>query len=361
MTHLRSDRLGRLRDAMGANGVDHLWIEPSVGFRYLTSTEPMSVERLAGLLVPREGDLRALVPEMLAAELEPLGIEILTWSDSTGPEAAAASLLSGVATLHIQGSLAAWAWDALSKATPSTTIAIDPGALSGLREIKDDEEVESLRRSAAVADDMVEWIATVDVTDLTEMHLGGRIQARFLEAGTQPWAPLVATGANASMPHYIDAASKIDPRQPLLCDFGASLDGYWSDITRVFFPRDVEAEISHAYDVVCAAYDAALASVADGVPCSDVDRAARAVIEKAGFGDAFIHRTGHGLGLELHEPPYLAGGNDTPLQTGNVFSIEPGVYFPDRFGLRFENIVYLGPEGPIELNRARRNHRFVST
>ena len=189
---------------------------------------------------------------------------------------------------------------------------------------------------------------------MTEQELGGRIQARFLTEGTQPWGPVVATGVNAAIPHYAEASSKIDPSRPLLCDLGATLDGYQSDMTRVYFPAEVEAEVAAAYEIVGAAYDAALATAADGVPCSEVDSAARAVITDAGYGPAFLHRTGHGLGLELHEPPYLNGGNDAPLRTGNVFSIEPGIYVPGRFGLRFENIVYLGPDGPEELNHAPR-------
>lgn len=354
MTQLRADRLARLREVMEEQAVGALWIEPSVGFRYLTGLEPVSIERLAGLLVPRSGELRALAPEMMSEELEPLGIEVVTWSDADGPSTAAARVLSGVGSLHIQGSLPAWAWDALATASPATSIALDPGTLSGLREVKDDDEIALLRRSATVADETVRWIAEQDVSALTELQLAGRIQARFLTEGTQPWPPLVATGPNASIPHYVEAASKVDPSKPLLCDFGASLEGYWSDITRVFFPVDVEAEIAAAYEVVCAAYDAALATVADGVPCAEVDRAARSVITDAGYGPQFVHRTGHGLGLDLHEPPYLTGGNETPLRSGNVFSIEPGIYVPGSFGLRFENIIHLGPDGPEELNRAPR-------
>jgi len=355
MTELRRDRLERLRASMEAVGVDHLWIEPSVGFRYLTSAEPLSIERMAGLLVPREGEPRALAPEMMLAELEPLGVETVVWSDSDGPAAAITRVLTGVRTLHIQGSLPAWAWDALATASPAVSIHIDPGALSGLREVKDDDEVAALRRSAALADEVVEWIATLGLSNETESRVGGRIQARFLEASAQPWAPLVATGANAAIPHYADAGSKIEVGRPLLCDLGACLDGYWSDITRVYFPAEVAPEVASAYEIVCAAYDAALSAVADGVPCAEVDRAARRVIEDAGYGDAFLHRTGHGLGLELHEPPYLNGGNESPLRVGNVFSIEPGIYVPGSFGLRYENIVYLGPEGPVELNRAPRS------
>ena len=139
MATLRSDRLAQLRSAMEERRVEALWIEPSVGFRYLASLEPLSFERLTGLLVPRRGDLRALAPEMAAEEFEPLGIETVTWNDSEGPSAAAARVLAGVRSLHIQGSLPAWAWDVLATASPGTSIAVDPGTLAGVREVKDDD------------------------------------------------------------------------------------------------------------------------------------------------------------------------------------------------------------------------------
>ncbi|MGH2820467.1 MAG: M24 family metallopeptidase, partial [Actinomycetota bacterium] len=152
----------------------------------------------------------------------------------------------------------------------------------------------------------------------------------------------------------------IDTAQPLLMDFGCAVEGYWSDITRIYFPHALDAEIAETYEIVCDAYDAAFDALEPGVTCHEVDRAARAVIEKAGYGEAFLHRTGHGLGLEVHEPPYLRSGNEQPLDVGHVFSVEPGIYVPGRFGVRYENIVHLGAHGPESMNRSPRRHSFDS-
>jgi Xaa-Pro dipeptidase len=352
------DRMNRLRDVMGERGVEHLWVEASVGFHYLTGHKPISVERTMGLLVSRAGRTKLVTPAMHAEELVGIADEVFDWTDSTGPETATAAVLEDVDVLHVQGSLLASAWYALADAKPGLRLALDPGCVASLREHKDSHELEALRSAAALADETALWIATLDVTTHTERSLRGAIQARFLGLGPMPWEPLVATGANASMPHYEGGDSPIAPDRPLLCDFGAATDGYWSDITRVFFPQSTAPEVERAYETVCAAYDAALAVLAPGVPCGEVDAAARKVITDAGMGDAFIHRTGHGVGLEIHEPPYLHGGNESPLEVGHVFSIEPGVYFPGRFGLRFENVIYMGDNGAEELNRAPRMLRL---
>jgi Xaa-Pro aminopeptidase len=351
------ERLDRLRKEMIERGIEHLWVEPSVGFLYLTGLEPISIERLTGLLIPAQGEMRLLVPLMLAEECEFIGADAVTWDDTSGPDEATARVLSGISTLHIQGSLPSWALFALRSAAPSTSIELDPGTLERLREIKDPAEIETLRASGEVTDGMIEWIEKLGPVGLTERALGTRIQARYLELGVVPTdSPLVASGANAAMPHHAGGDLPIDPSAPLLIDIMCRLDGYWSDITRVLFPERTDPEIMESFEIVCAAYDAAFAAVAVGVLCSDVDAAARSVIERAGLGERFLHRTGHGLGLEMHEAPYIRGGNDQPLEVGHVFSIEPGVYIPGRYGLRFENSVALTANGPLELNRSARRH-----
>jgi Xaa-Pro aminopeptidase len=181
------------------------------------------------------------------------------------------------------------------------------------------------------------------------------MQARFLEHGHPPHPDfIVATGPNAALPHHETGEAPIDARAPLLLDFGCLVDGYFSDITRVVLPEELPAEVEEAYAVVLAAHDAAVAALAPGVPCEEVDRAARDVVVAAGHGERFLHRTGHGLGLEIHERPYLRSGNPQPLEVGHVFSVEPGIYVAGAFGLRFETIYHLGPNGPEPLNRAPR-------
>ena len=136
---------------------------------------------------------------------------------------------------------------------------------------------------------------------------------------------------------------------PLLTDFGCITGGYHSDITRV---HHTDGEAAEAYAIVQAAHDAVIAGLEPGLPCEEADRLARDVIEGAGYGERFVHRTGHGVGLEIHEEPYLRAGNPAPLEVGHVFSVEPGIYVPGSFGVRYENLVHLGPDGPELLNAA---------
>jgi Xaa-Pro aminopeptidase len=354
------DRVSRLQEEMSWRGLEWLWVEPSVGFLYLTGLEPISIERLTGLLVPSEGELRLLVPLMLRDECASINAEVEVWTDGEGPEPATERLVKDVKRLHVQGSLPVWVLTMLRSVKPEMDVELDPGALSVLRERKDANEIELIERSGAVTDEMVEWIGTVDLDAVTERRLGGMIQARYLELGHQPTpVPLVASGANASMPHYSGEDSPIRTDALLLLDFGCSIEGYWSDITRLYFPRDLDAEVQRAFDIVCAAYDSAFARVEPGVTCEQIDRAARKVITDAGYGEQFVHRTGHGIGLEMHEAPYIRDGNDQPLEIGHVFSIEPGIYVSGRFGVRYENIVYLSDDGPVSVNDSPRVHRFA--
>lgn len=358
---MREQRLNRLVESMTAAGVDHLWVEPSVGFVYLTGIEALSFERLAGLLVAKTGELRLLVPLMLREEFQALvnRAEIFVWDDGEGPEEAAGKILAGVDSLHVQGSLPVWAFEVLRTAGDGPRMAIDPGTLTELRAIKDEAEIALLRRSSSVSDEVMTWISTVDVAGLSEIELAGRIRARYLELGYEPanWA-LVASGANAAMPHYAGGDVPIATTEPLLTDFGGTVEGYWSDITRVHFPAREDERVMEAYEVVCAAAAAAFEKVAVGVPCMDVDRAARAVIEEAGYGEYFIHRTGHGLGLEVHEAPYITPTNEQLLEAGHVFTIEPGIYLAGEWGLRYENTIYLSETGPESLNKSPRVHHL---
>jgi Xaa-Pro aminopeptidase len=353
-------RLGGLQEKLRERGAEALWVEPSVGLFYLTGLEPVSMERLFGLLVPAFGAPRMVVPLLLKDECEHVDVaEQVVRGDAQGPQNATTAALEGVSRVLVQGSLPVWSLRLLETAKPDLEVEEDLGVLSGMRERKEPEEVELIRRSGTLTDESVSWVGTLDLQNLTERQLSGKIQARYLERGHRP-SPfgLIATGPNTAMPHYVGGEVPIRIDQLLLMDFGCAVDGYWSDITRIYFPRDLDREIEEAYDIVCEAYEAALAILGPGVPCQEVDRVARRVIENAGYGDAFLHRTGHGLGLEVHEEPYLRDGNEKPLEVGHVFSVEPGIYVQGRFGVRYENIVHLGAGGPEPMNLSPRKHYF---
>src|SRR5690606_22924795 len=169
---------------------------------------------------------------------------------------------------------------------------------------------------------------------------------------------IVAAGENAASPHHHAGPRVIREGEIVLCDFGGTMDGYCSDITRCVFTGDVDPEVAEAYDVLLAAQQAAVAAATVGTPCEDVDRTARRIIADAGYGDYFVHRTGHGIGMEEHEDPYIVEGNALPLEAGHAFSVEPGIYVPGKWGMRLEDIAVATTTGPRPLNTA--NHHLAS-
>jgi Xaa-Pro aminopeptidase len=341
-----------IREELRRTGADALWVHPGVDLRHLTGLAPIALERPTALVVLAAGGLRALAPEMLAPELAEIeGAELAAWSDGDGPEGAIARVLDGVHTLLVHPALPTGAAFALRAARPGLELALDHGILAGLRERKRPDELEHLHAAGRHADGAAAWIAAQPLAGLTERELALRLTVRFLEAGADPYDHyIVATGAHGALPHHVTGDTPIDPARPLLCDFGCTVAGYHSDITRVYLPEAEDGEVREAYEIVRAAHDAVVAGLEPGLPAQEADKLARDVIDAAGYGDRFIHRTGHGVGLEIHEPPYLRPGNPEPLQAGHVFSVEPGIYVPGRFGVRYENLVHLGPDGPELLN-----------
>jgi Xaa-Pro aminopeptidase len=283
----------------------------------------------------------------------PLGeIDAVLWTDADGPEDALARVLGGVRKLLVAPSLPTGQAFLLQRVVPGIELELDSGIVAALRRRKTPDEIERLAEASRRADDAIGWIGTLELDGWSERRLAGELQARFLRDGAQPYDPIVATGPNAALPHHETGATPIARDAPLLTDFGCIVDGYYSDITRVHFPAAVDAEVEEAWALVLDAYRAAERAAAPGVPARDVDRAARDVFAAAGVADRFVHRIGHGLGLEVHEPPYLTGANEEPLAVGDVFSIEPGLYLPGRYGLRYENTVALTDDGLIRLNHA---------
>ena len=339
-----------IREAVREAGADALWVHPAVDFRYLTGLAPLAVERPTALVILAGGGLRVLAPQMLAPELEAIEGEVIAWSDGDGPDAAIARVLDGVRSLLVEPDLPSGVAFALRDARPGLDLVLDPGVLSGLRERKAPDELEHLRAAGREADAAMAWVAGADLEGRSERWLALELQMRFLRRGVEPYDYVIASGPNGALPHHETGDAAIDPGAPLLTDFGCSVGGYHSDITRMHLPAD-EGEVAEAYAIVRAAHDAVIAGLEPGLPCHEADRLARDVIEAAGHGERFIHRTGHGVGLEIHEEPYLRPGNPAPLEAGHVFSVEPGIYVPGRFGVRYENLVHLGADGPELLNR----------
>ena len=347
--------LDAIREDLQRAGADALWVHPSPGLRHLTGLQPLGLERPTALVILAGGGLRAVAPLMLAPELAAIdGADVVAWTDDEGPAGAIATALDGVGRCLVDPYLPAGVAFALRAARPGLDVALDPGILAAVRRRKAPDELEHLRAAGRAADAAADWIGTLDLTGWSERRLALELQAHFLRAGAEPYGGyIVASGANGALPHHPTGDDPIDPAAPLLTDFGCIVGGYHSDITRMYLPAGVEAEaeVEEALALVRAAHDAVIAGLAPGMTCHEADALARGVIAAAGHGDRFLHRTGHGVGLEIHEEPYLRPGNHDVLAAGDVFSVEPGIYFPGRFGVRYENLVHLGADGPELLNR----------
>jgi Xaa-Pro aminopeptidase len=247
----------------------------------------------------------------------------------------------------------------LQAALPAARFLRAGQVLGPLRARKDPAEVEALRRAALAVDGIAADLQAgrIPLVGRTEAEISADLGQRILESGHQHVNfAIVAAGENAASPHHEPGDRVVRPGEVVLCDFGGTmLDadgvGYCSDITRCVHVGEPPAEVAEAYAVLHEAQQAAVAAATLGTPCAEVDAVARRIIAEAGYGERFIHRTGHGIGVEEHEDPYIVEGNPTPLAVGHAFSIEPGIYVPGRFGLRLEDIVVAAEAGPDPLNR----------
>jgi Xaa-Pro aminopeptidase len=288
-------------------------------------------------------------------------LEIVSWEETEDP----ASRVAAVAGASARGTIAAGdeLWSVftlrLQRAMPHARWAEGGQLLRPLRMIKDDREIALLAEAARRTDETWEEFLTLSVTGMTEWEVRDRLLTQLAARGLKPVFCNVGSGPNGASPHQTASDRVIGPGDAIVCDWGGTIEGYNSDVTRTAHVGEPSPEFVRAYEAVLAANQAAFEAVRPGMPCQEIDRAARSVLTEAGYGDAFIHRTGHGLGLSLHEEPYLLEGNSLPLEEGMVFSDEPGVYFAGQFGIRIEDTVVCTADGGRRLNDAPRELRVM--
>jgi Xaa-Pro aminopeptidase len=373
-----ASRLAALRDLVREAGGAALLAGPGAELLYLTGYEAIALERLTLLAVPADGDPVLIVPrlEREPAERSPAGgsglVAIRTWEETEDPYRLVAGVVNGTASarggrLFVGDRLWAMFVLRIEAAFPGSPLALASHVLQALRVRKDAEEVELLRAAAHAADRVIEAMARRPLIGRTEADLAREVVERLLDEGhdSADHAQIIAAGPDSASPHHVAADRVVAGNEPLVFDIGGSLGGYASDMTRTFWVRgpdggEPDPEFVAINAAVRRAYDAAVAAVRPGVPCEAIDAAARNVIAAAGYGPRFLHRTGHGIGLEVHEEPYLVGGNRRPLEPGHAFSIEPGIYLEGRFGSRLEDIVVCGPDGADVLNEAPKELVVVS-
>jgi Xaa-Pro aminopeptidase len=359
---LRHERLARVRARMADTGVDVLLLSLGADLPWLTGYRAMPLERLTLLVLPRDADAVLLVPELEAPRV-PDGAGVFTlrpWSEGESPFDLAAGLVGAAAGATLAVSDRAWAGAvlALQERLPAATWQPASSVTAPLRAVKDEAEIAVLRAAAQAADRVAAVLQRggIALIGRTEKEVSTDIGAHLIAEGhDRVNFAIVGSGPNGASPHHEPGLRRIGGGEVVVCDFGGELrldDGlaYCSDITRTVVTGEPGAEVRECYEVLHAAQQAGVAAARVGVPAEEVDAAARTVIADAGFGDRFIHRTGHGIGIEEHEDPYLVAGNSTPLEVGHAFSVEPGIYLPGRFGMRLEDIVVVGADGPEALN-----------
>jgi len=286
---------------------------------------------------------------------------VLAWEETDDPVALVARLAGAPAAAAVGDQTWARFVLDLQAALPGTIFRKASEVTGPLRIVKDAAEIAALRAAAHAVDEIAGAMREQTFAGRREIEVHRELVERMLELGHERANfAIVASGPNGASPHHEPADRVIGAGDVVLCDFGGAMHGYCSDITRMFVVGEPGPGVRDAYAVLVEAQERAVQAATVGTPCEAVDAAARKVIADAGFGDRFVHRTGHGIGVEAHEDPYLVAGNDQPLAPGHTFSVEPGIYLPGRFGLRLEDIVVATPDGPERLNEAPRDLAVVA-
>jgi len=363
-----SGRLAAAQRELASRSAGLLIVGLSASLRYLTGFTDEPGERLLLLLVPRDGDPGFVVPGLYADQVRAVtGFErLFVWADHEGPESVLGAALSAFAqapgAILVEDCLWSGFLLACQKALPARSFGSGTPVLAPLRMHKAPEEVELLRRAGAAADEAFRRVIEGPFVGRTELDVAASLVDAMRDAGADDvaFAPLVASGPAAALPHYRAGARRIERGDVVILDYGCRCGGYCSDISRTVSCGAPARDVRAAYDAVRDAQRQAVDAVRPGVPAEEIDRAARDLLTARGLGDRFIHRTGHGIGLDIHEPPYIVGGNRIPLEPGMSFSVEPGVYFPGRFGIRIEDVVVVSESNAIPMTTATHELTIVN-
>jgi Xaa-Pro aminopeptidase len=355
-------RLARARTAVARAGLDAVLVTPGADLRYLNGYDARSYERLTCLAVPADGEPVLVVPRLeepaaLASPAGTLGLSIVSWGETDDPYALVASRLPGtVRRVGLDNQMWFEKAVAFRAAFPEAEQCLAGEVLRGLRIRKSPDEVAALRRAAAAIDRvhqrMAEWLRP----GRTERAVGRDIAEAILAEGHgQVDFVIVASGPNGASPHHDVSDRVIQAGEPVVVDIGGTTeDGYCSDSTRVYALGQPPEEFLRLHDVLLRAQRAQTEAVRPGITAQQLDSVGRDIIADAGYGPYFVHRTGHGIGVETHEEPYIVAGSSLPLEPGMAFSVEPGIYLPGRYGARIEDIVVCTPDGGERLNRSTR-------
>jgi Xaa-Pro aminopeptidase len=364
MAAIYQDRVKRAQAEMDTQGVDALVLGVGSDLVYFAGYRVHPSSRPTLLIVPRRGEAQLLVPVLEAPRVAALGIPfpVVTWTETMNPTRMTAQMLADAKAHVVAAGDELWArWLVRIQNEASGVQWVNGGNLvRELRMIKDVAEIDNMREASHRTDRA--WMAFIDsvpLTGLTERGAIERLVPFLQEYGLDAHGGICASGPNSASPHHRTGDRVIQEGDTVVFDFGGMWNFYHSDITRTVHIGEPSDEYRKVYHIVLCANEATFAAVRPGIPCEDLDTVARDLITREGYGEYFIHRVGHGLGLDVHEEPYLVSGNTLPLRAGMVFSDEPGIYMPGKFGVRIEDAVVCTATGGEKLNEAPRDLRIV--
>jgi len=360
-------RLGQCQKLMSEKGIDVVFLGPGPNMYYLSGFLEESSERLLALIVPQSGDPLFIVPELYQEQVRSFSwVEDLTaWKDDEDPKALLSNtmwrILKRQATIAVDTRMWSRFLIMLLAAAPDARYEDAGSVMYELRIRKSSHEIELMDKAAEIAD--AAFTETIEEcrAGMTEHEVAAKIvyELRRLGADGVAFEPVVGSGPNAALPHYRSGDRRLQRGDFVVLDYGCLYRGYSSDITRTIAIGMCDAEREKVYSVVRSAQEEAYQRTLTGIEAQSVDKVARDIIETAGYGKFFIHRTGHGIGLEIHEEPYIVAGNSLKLAEGMAFSIEPGIYLPGQYGVRIEDIVVMEAERARRLNKSPRELRIL--
>lgn len=355
-TMIYDNRLSRLRLAMKEQDIDILILTPDTDLFYLTGMKGHMYERLVCAIITND-TVHFVSPGFEIGNLKEETLKLFCchgWTDGENPFALVDKILPfNERTVAVGTSVPSWVLLAVQKLRPAYNWISAETLMCELRMRKDEFEYKLLKQVQERSCRALQRVLEHGVCGMTELQVGKLIMEYSDQEGVDSpdGVPIVAAGPNAALPHHVTGNTVIKPGDVLLFDFGGENkgEGYIADTSRTFAVKWIPDRLTEVYDIVKAANQAAFEAAKPGVPCREIDRAARDLITAAGYGQYFTHRVGHGLGLNVHEHPYMSADNDRLIEVGNVFSDEPGIYLPGQFGVRIEDIIFMKEEGAERL------------
>jgi len=367
---MTQSRLDKLNASLRNSDLDSVILNPGPTLTYLTSLHFHLMERPVVFLFAKDQDPAIVLPELELQKVADLSYKLQVFLYPENPSEWDAAFRKAVEALGLDGKrigveprqLRLLEFSHVKAGAPEADYPDASDVLSGLRLRKDKAEVDAMRKAVKIAQEALEATIPLIKIGMTEKELSSELVVQLLKHGSEPempFAPIVSAGPNSANPHASPTERKLQKGDMLVVDWGAAHDGYISDLTRTFAVGEVDAEYEKIHKIVQEANAAGRAAGGPGVPCANVDKAARDVIEKSGYGKYFTHRTGHGIGMEGHEEPYMRGDNMQLLEPGMAFTVEPGIYLPGRNGVRIEDNVVITDTGADVLSDMPREIRVV--